>query len=86
MRLCVRVLTVRNDFMSFVTSSLLSDTDRLIIYGRHTIPQDELADKFVQGVEESGQQLSMAHLQGYFMFHKEDPHAAITNTPRLFEQ
>ena len=53
------------------------------MYLRFYDKQETLATKFVQKVQEEGKTLSMAQLQGHFMFHKNDPVAAIDNISKL---
>ncbi len=44
-----------------------------------------LAHKFSEAVDQTGRKFSMAQIQGYFMFHKQDPEAALNNIQSLLD-
>ena len=44
----------------------------------------EKSRHFAQLVLDQGKQVSMAQLQGYFMFYKSEPEQAINNIPRIW--
>ncbi|XP_076339121.1 mitochondrial chaperone BCS1 isoform X2 [Tachypleus tridentatus] len=46
---------------------------------------EEKAEKFVQAVQKHGKEVSMALVQGYFMFYKNDPCGVIENTDMMWK-
>ncbi|XP_013777802.1 mitochondrial chaperone BCS1-like [Limulus polyphemus] len=46
---------------------------------------EEKAEEFVQAVQKHGKEVSMALVQGYFMFYKNDPYGVIENTNLMWK-